>query len=910
MTIESSEVPVQIASDTGGWPLLRGRLKPPVTRSVLVPRSRIDALLDQSLDFEVTLVSAPAGFGKTTAVSQWFRGKQDDGLTVAWVSLDEMDSEPTRILMYLVASIAQGSPAMAEALNGLFGQGFESSTRAALSTLYNAVEEYGQDVVLVVDDLHASLEEESRAIFSALANHGLPNLHVLLILRDPVDIPLARTRMRRALLELGPLDLQFSAEETDAYFSAHSDLGIDAADLKTLHQRTDGWIAALQLAVLSLRGHEDPKGFIARFSGQHRDISDLLAEEVLARLNPETVNFLEQSAVLTSFSADLCDELFERTGSREMIQRLEAGNFFIFNMDEEREFYRYHRLFGEYLRKNLEKRSPGRSFEIHRGAAEWFRDHQLPVRACLHAARSEDMDFLGETLAAVAAQLRTLGYGGTVMRYAAMLPPDVANRHPAMQLDRIYALTLSWRFDEAKQVLEQVRRSLTRDEGAGDLLYPELVHREGQLALLSDHHDDAERLCAEWLQLDQQRSGFDEGVVRTSLVWSRVERYEFEGLEQSPDIRQAFVSDDMDWAKVWNDSIFGSCYFARGDIEQAESLYRRGLSVAVKLGGRMSATPAMPALHLAELLYEKNELTEARQLVEDYLGLVTKMGMLGHLAAGYVTKARLQKLDGEPEAALVTLEEGCAVAERRSFARLHHILMFERYQLLLEQGNVDRCFRIARADGLMSALDDLKNPARANSMTEPQALSWAAIGLAKNRATEAWELLEHWRKLLLARGALRPAARFSVWSMRAAVLRGDRPRAARLLRESLSLSRDHGFVRTFVDGGAPVLDLLQNSDISDDKLRKVRDSLLLEAGVFPADKQSDTTHDAPVEALNARETEILRLVEQGLMNKQIAADLGITVGTVKWYMQQIFQKLAVRRRAQAIHKAKHLGFLK
>ncbi len=899
------------SASQGGWPLLRGRLRPPATRSVIVERPRISALLDQAASYEVTLVFAPAGFGKTTAVAQWFQHHAPEGCSRAWVSLDEMDSEPTRILMYLAASLSASSPELSAELSGLFDTGFEASVSATLSALFSAIEGHDKPVFMVVDDLHGSLEDEATSIFASLVNHGLANLHVILILRDAVDLPLARVRMRHAMLELGPLDLQFSEEEAEAYFAVQQDLAVDQDDVRALCERTDGWIAALQLAVLSLRGQGDTKEFIQRFSGTHRDVSDLLAEEVLARLSPDMVDFLERSAVLSSFSAELCDSIFGRDDSRQVIGRLETGNFFIFNMDDERVFYRYHRLFGEHLRRNLVERDAAAIPAINRAAAEWYRDHGLPVRACMHAAQSDDDNFLGEVLAAVASELRELGYGGTVMRYAAMLPSKVANRYPMMQLDRIYALTLSWRFDEARQVLDQVRSTLTRDEGAGDALYPELLHRESQLALLTDQHTDSERLCSEWLELGHERSSFDEAVVRTSLIWSRVERYDFSGLEQAADIRTAFDAPEMDWAKVWNDTIFGACFFSRGDIARAASMYRRGLEVAVTLGGRHSSTPAMPGLHLAELLYECGELEEAGSLVKDYLALVARMGLLGQLAAGYVTQAKLLRLSGDVDGALKVLDEGSAVAERRNFRRLHHILMSERYQILLEQGNIERCFRIARADGLVSSLDELTRPQAFSSLSEPQALAWAEIGLAKNRVTEASELLERWRKFLISRGALRSAIRFNILATRAAIIRGDKPKALRLLRESLTWANDCGFVRSVIDGGTPVIDLLQSAEISDEKLMPVRDRLLREAGIFPADTvEPAVASDSPVEPLNARETEILRLVEQGMMNKQIAANLGLTVGTVKWYMRQIFQKLDVRRRAQAIHRAKHLGFLK
>ena len=290
--------------------------------------------------------------------------------------------------------------------------------------------------------------------------------------------------------------------------------------------------------------------------------------------------------------------------------------------------------------------------------------------------------------------------------------------------------------------------------------------------------------------------------------------------------------------------------------------------------------------------------------------MVAQMGMLGQAAAGYVTRARLARLAGDEDAALRALDEGSLIAERRNFTRLHHVLMHERYMLLLEAGHVERCFRIARADGLMSSLAELRQSRSMNSLSEPRALSWAAINLARNRVAEASDLLEHWRKALMARGALKSGMRFTAMSLRAALIRQDRPRSAKLLAEMLVLAKDRGFTRTIIDGGEPVLELLRAVDAGDEALAATRVRILRAAGIDTGAAQSTPASDAPVEALNARETHIMRLVTQGLMNKQIAAELGLTVGTVKWYMQQIFSKLNVSRRAQAIHKAKQLGFLR
>ena len=408
------------------------------------------------------------------------------------------------------------------------------------------------------------------------------------------------------------------------------------------------------------------------------------------------------------------------------------------------------------------------------------------------------------------------------------------------------------------------------------------------------------------MELDQHRSPFEEAIVRTSQICSRSERYEFKGLEQAVDIRKGF---EHEWATVWHDCIVGACYFNRGDITTAEALYRRALSAAHTPGGRKGVSPGMPGVYLAELLYEQGNTEEASVLIEDYLEPATEMGMPGQLAAGFVTKARLLYLRGDDQAALNALDMGIALAERRRFRRLHNILMLERYRILLGLGSVEKCFRIARTDGLMTALDSFQPDKTASSQGEPQALAWAAISLVRNKVGDVSSLLERWRRLLVSRGAIRPAVQFSVLGVRAALIRGDKPKAIRLLHELLGWSSENGFVRSIIDGGTPVLDLLQSVDVKEE-LIEARRHILHNAGLYQTASYEKTTGDAAVEPLNARETQILNLVERGLMNKQIAAELGLTVGTVKWYMQQIFEKLGVNRRSQAIHTARDLGFIR
>ncbi len=893
-----------------GWPLLHGRLSPPVSRSVSIKRPRLIQLLNQSSDYEVTLVNAPAGYGKTTIVSQWYTDLRNRGELVAWVSLDEMDSEAKRILMYLAASLSRVDAFFERALEGLFASDFNAPNSNLLRSILSAIEAFEQEIVLIVDDVHAQLEQESLELFRLLVGHSLSNLHLVLAYRENLDLPLARHRMQRTLLELGPRDLQFTQEEARGYFGQEADISLTQAQINSLCERTDGWVAGLQLALLSLRGRDNPDELIQSFSGQHRDVDDLIREEVLSSLSTELVEFLTQTSVLSSFNAALCDELLNRTDSADVIKQLETRNFFLFPMDEQRDFYRYHRLFADSLQNRLKQTQPGRDTDIHRQAADWFYRHDLPLRACLHADMVNDKQFLSDILGKLAPSLRALGYQDTLSRYCARLPADVLEKNPRLQLDNVYALTLVWRFDEATRVVNDVRASLTRGDGVDEELYAELIHREGQLALLKDDNALSERLCLEWLELEQNSSAFDRAVVLTTLISTQAARFEYSRLQQADDIRHAFENDDLLWATVWHDCIIGSCHFSHGRLDQAEARYRTALDAANDLSARLTATPSMPGLFLAELAFERGQRDEANDLLNDYLDESIEMGMLGQLVAGFSTRLRLLREQEDHEAEFNNIfEMGERVAKRRGFERLHRILLLERYKRLLDTGQVDQCLRIARADGLLVARERLPEISQYNSTSEPRVLAWVHIAIARNNLGDAEEVINKWRKMAESREAYRTAVRFTVLGIRNAVLRGDKPKASRLLQDVLRWAAEYGFRSSITDGGAPVIDLLKQTELSDKPLEEARQSLLDSIGMRSSRSATVSSDDTPVEALNARETQILRLAEQGLMNKQIAHELGLTTGTVKWYMQQIFDKLSVRRRAQAIHKAKHLGLL-
>lgn len=905
------------------WPLVATRLRPPVVRAPMLARERLCLALDESSDVALMLVHAPAGFGKTTLLVQWYQRALARGRPVAWVSLEEIDHTADRFLALVSEAIRIALPSMSEALDRLVSHAVETPPALRAARLLAELEQQDRDLTLVVDDLRGC-DAALVSLLNALVDGAGNRLHVVIACREIPPLALARLRMRKALADIDARDLQFRRDEAVSFLTTIESAPLTQDQASELWSRTDGWIAGLQLALLSLRRQGDPERLLMEFSGQHRDIGDLLAQEVLDKLDTGTVDFLLRTSIAMALNAELCNALTGRTDSQEMLQRLEREGLFLLPLDETRHFYRFHAMFSEFLQRQLDAREPGAASRLHRVAARWHEARGFAVRAAEHALRAGDPHLAGEMLDAAAAELASTGRGGTLLALAARIPPAVANDYPTMQLQRAYALTLAWDFDQAAALLQGLRLQLAdadvvaRWEARGvdqDAVYRDIVHCEAQLALLRDDMGGSTRLTEEWLALPGEKSTFDLAVAKTSIIYGRREQYDCSSVDAAPEIRKLFADDNKLWATVWHDTIIGACYLHSGDLPAAERLYRRAMTTATTVSGPDSPTTAMAALYLAELLYELDQRQEATELSARYLSLGGETGLVDQLVAGYVTRARLDFLQrpGDPSAALETIAHGLRLAHAKRFERLQAHLLAEQIRILLLVGDARQAHRVARANDLAGAGERFRPRRGATTAVELQALAWAQVALSRDQVVEAIDVLERWVKFAEARQARRTQVRCGLLLSVAALRSGDVRRARRLLRGCLVAGRPGGFVRSFVDAGEPVRDLLATADEArgpdDAALGQYQSRLLSHFRGLPAAPAAAAPVQPCAEALGPRELEVLAMVARGYMNSQIADELGLTVGTVKWYMQQIFAKLGARRRAEAIHRARQVGLI-
>lgn len=912
---------------TANWPLLETRLRPPTLRHREVERARLLEIVDSAESYALTLAGAPAGYGKTTLLAQWFQHATASGRRVAWVTLDEMDTETRRVLSYIVAALERAIPELGERFSRAFDSEIDLRPALAVPTVVNEIDRLDHDVYLVLDDVHLIRDEYTLSLLDSLLRGAPDNLHLIFACREIPNIALARHRMQRELLEIGPADLQFTEDEAAAFFAAQESLSLTPEHVGKLRRQTDGWIAGLRLAALSIKGRPDVDEFIGAFSGRQKDVGQLLTDEVIGKQSAEVVEFLERTSVLSVLSPAICDHLTGRDDSAAMLIELENANFFVFPVDDDGEFFRMHRLLADHFLHRLDQRNPALKRDLNKSAAQWYRRNGNPIRAVDHALKSESFELAAEILDEYAAELFETGRGSALLSQAKKIPLDILAEYPKLQLKRCYSYALNWEFDEAQRILGNVREAMADETVAAtwqsrgidvDKVYLELIHRDSQLALLADDTVRAARLSREWLESEGEKPQFEQAVSQTSLLMTDREQYRRPEVESAPRIRALFEREDRAWATVWHDSIVGACAVYNGQLETAARLYREALDTAVSLHGEAAPTAAMPALLLAAVLYERNDLESAERLVTTYLPLADETGLVDQLIAGYVTAARLGylKSKGRLAPAMRLLDTADGLARLHGFGRLRASVVAERMRLYLAAGDVRQAIRFGRAEDIAGAVERFEPGTGVTSETELLALSAAQLLFVRSKQAEAIDLLEKWRRFARHREAVRSEVRIGALLARAYLQHGERRKAQRTLRAAVLTGQEGGFVRTFVDAGKPVLEILDSQrpsrDSSSELSEDYRARILEGFGVEPAaqkEPEDDSEREAPAEMLSPRESEILVLVSKGLMNSQIADELGMSVGTVKWYMQQLFGKLRVRRRSQAVHRARQLGLI-
>jgi LuxR family maltose regulon positive regulatory protein len=909
--------------------LLATKLYVPRPRPGFVPRPRLAEALGEGLARRLILVCAPAGSGKTTMLADWARS---GNRPVAWLSLDAADNDPARFWRHVVAALDLARPGIGERIGPLLGPPAPASFEGLVTALINelAAQRGDGEVLLVLDDYHRIDAQPVHGSLGFLLEHLPPGLQLVLASRADPPLPLARLRAGGQLAELRAADLRFTAAEAAALLHESAGADLPAAAVAALAARTEGWVAGLQLAALSLAGQADPAGFAAAFSGSHRYVLDYLAEEVLDRQHEELRTFLLETSVLERLSGGLCDAVTGRTDSQAMLERVERAGLFLVPLDEVRGWWRYHHLFADLLQARLQQERPGRVPALHRNAAAWCEERGLANDAVRHALAAREPVWAARLMERhFDEQFYLRGEGATVQRWIATLPAELSSR-PRLLLALARLALLSHRVEAAEVALDAAERALASAPGVADEPFePSVGRAASHLAnvpaaialgrtLLAVLHGDAEpaiifgrRTLAEVVEGEWLLTSHANGYLGVAeLLRGRLaeaERALSSSIAQGRAAGQPIMT-------AWGYQDLGRVQRAQGRLDTAAGTYWQALEVAA--GTSRTALPAAGIAYvgLAEVAYQRNELDTALGHVSEGIGACRQMNFTQPLATGLATLAWIRQAQGDVSGAREAMEEAGQAAPSPGVAGLLNPVPAQRARLQLAQGDVAAAARWAQQRGL--GPDDEPGYPR-----EPEYLVLARVLLAQDRPGPALALLE--RLHAAAVGQDRAGSVIEVQALQALALAaaGEETAAVDALAGALTLACPQGYVRVLADEGKPMAALLgalvaaQRAEQAAARgvplacLARVLRAFGGKDAMEGSRRGAAAVVPGLVEQLTARELEVLALLAAGTPNPRIAGQLVVTVDTVKKHVSHLLGKLGAANRTEAVTRARQLGLI-
>jgi len=898
-------------------PLLTTKLQIPRLRAHLVSRLHLTARLRQGAERELTLVSAPAGFGKTTLLAQWLA---ESDILGAWLTLEPEDNDPSRFLAYLIAALQTLDAQLGATALALLHTPQPPSPETLLAVLTNnLVERGGGDVALVLDDYHVITADPVHRGMAYLVEHLPPQLHLILATRADPPLPLARLRAKGQLTEVRAADLRFGATEASTFLQAVMGLDLPPEAIATLESHTEGWIAGLQLAALSLQGRTDVSAFLAGFTGSHRYVLDYLSDEVLARQPAAVQQFLLQTSVLERLSGPLCDAVTEQEGSQAMLETLEKANLFVVALDDERRWYRYHHLFAEVLRSHLQQTEPTLPPVLHRRASDWYEQHDLPIAAVQHALVVPDVELAARLIEPIVSSLTYQGQISTVLGWINALPQVLVQTHPFLCVSHALLLAVTNQLGEAEARLQEAERSVQKEIPAeqAQIIMGYVLDIRGGIALFSGDLPQAVSLAQQALELLPE----SEVIPRMGALATTIRAYLMSGdvtptTEHAVAAANAFIcSSNNLFATVSSMTLLARLHVLQGRLRQAAATYAQLVQVVPRPEVLQTTFSSLCYYFgLGDLLREWNGLDAAEQHLAQGIALVNETLPLEPFVVvlGYTALARLEQARGNTRAAFATLDALTQVAEQRHFDA--HLLTQGaalRAQFELAQGNVAAAIRWADSSGLSTEDDDLCY------LHEGGYLALARIRIARAGGDPANPFLQDVLRLLdrlreSAENNARLGSVLEILVLRALTLeaQGNRTSALSTLERALELAAPEGYIRLFVDEGTPMQTLLRHAYARSTVPEYVATLLAAFAKQYTSDLHLPSSRpDLLVESLTEREREVLRLLHEGVSNREIAQRLVLSVNTVKRHVYNLCGKLGVQSRTQAIARARTLNLL-
>jgi LuxR family transcriptional regulator, maltose regulon positive regulatory protein len=901
-------------------PLLATKLHVPRRQRGLVARPRLSERLSRGAESALTLVSAPAGFGKTTLLTQWLAAAPADGRSVAWLSLDQRDNDPELFWTYLVGALktaVQGAAASALPLL----QPPQPPAEAGLATLLNDLDAIPDDVLLVLDDYHVI---EARAVQDGMAfllEHLPAQIHLVIASRADPALPLARLRARGELVEIRAADLRFTPIEAAEYLNEVMGLVLTAPDIAALEERTEGWIAALQLAALSMQGREDVAAFIAGFAGDDRYIVDFLAEEVLQRQPGHVQQFLLQTSILDRLSGRLCDAVTGQEGSQAKLAALERGNLFLVPLDDRRRWYRYHQLFADVLAARLQDEQPGDLPDLHRRASAWYDQNGEPSEAIRHALAAGDFERAADLVELAIPAMRRTRQEPAVHGWLRALPEELIRVRPVLGVALAGALLAGGELEGVEVRLRDAEGWLDTTTGTRQgspapsaemvvvddegfrRLPPRIELYRAALALARGDVPGTVRHAKRALELSPEEEHLGRAAAAGLLGLASWASGDLEAghtayAECMAGLRRAgHIADTFGCAIALAD-----IRLAQGRLGEALRTYEQALQRAPEQGGPVLRGTADMYVGLSELHRERNDLPAATQNLLRSQELGEHNGLPQNRYRWRVAMARIRQAEGDLSGALDALNEAERLYVGDFFPNVRPVQAL-RARVLVAQGKWGEALGWARERGL-SAEDGLSYLHEFEHITLARVLLARYVAeRAERTSQEATRLLE--RLLRAAEEGRRTGNVIEILVLQALAhqARDDVPAALASLQRAVTLAEPEGYVRIFADEGPPVAPLLRAVAKQGTAPGYVRRLL---AAVSQTGDSTAASQEL-IEPLSARELDVLRLLGTDLDGPEIARELVVSLNTVRTHTRNIYAKLGVNNRRAAVRRAQELG---
>jgi LuxR family maltose regulon positive regulatory protein len=893
-------------------PILATKLYKPRPRPKVVQRPHLIERLNEGLHRKLTLIAAPAGFGKTTLVSAWVAVCDRQ---VAWLSLDKGDRDPARFLTYLVAALRTIAPNVGEGMLSVLQSPQPPPTETVLTALLNEITNIPHNFALVLDDYHVIDAKPVDDALAFLLEHLPPQMHLVIATREDPQLPLARLRARDQLTELRVTDLRFTPSEAAGFLNQAMGLNLSAEDVAALEIRTEGWIAGLQLAAILLQGHKDAAGFVKSFTGSHHFVMDYLVEEVLQH-QPESVQaFLLRTSILDRLCGPLCDAVLldVPASGQQTLEYLEHANLFIVPLDNERRWYRYHHLFADLLRHRLHQKAtdegrrtkdeetarhpssfvlrPSSIPQLHIRASQWYEDNGLEIEAFHHAVAANDVERAERLIDSKGTPLHLRGLVTAMVDWLESLPKAVMDARPSLWVKYGSLMLVVGQTTGVEEKLDAAEAALqgTTEDDKTRYLMGHIAAARATLALTRYHVEAMiaqSRRALEYLPPNNRS-------LRANANWTLGYACLLQGDRVAA---RAALTEALALCQAAGDIFttilatigLGNVQETDNELYQAAETYRRVLQLA---GDQPLQIIYEAHLGLARVLYEWNDLDTAEQHGQQAHHLARQYDrVIDRFIVCEVFLARLKLAQGDVVGATSILAQAGQSARRQNFVHRIPEVAAAQVLTLLRQGDLAAAAHLAQTHGLP--------------------LSQARVHLAQGDTSAALSVLEPLRLQMEAKGWQDEWLKVMVLQAVALHAHGEEDKAVQTLGDALALAEPGGFIRIFVDEGIPMAQLLAEAATR----RMMSDYTGKLLAVFEAESRArkekpDLSHEPLIEPLSQRELEVLHLIAQGLSNREISERLFLALDTVKGHNRKIFDKLQVQRRTEALARAHDLGLL-